>query len=96
MSTKRSFPCMVRADTHIVQFFTGRKDRNGKEVYNGDIVDVDEGMGRFLVKWDEKETGFYLDYKGIDDEAVTLSTVENGEVIGNIFENPELLEVSPK
>lgn len=68
---------------------TGGKDRNGKLIYEGDIL---EGGGcRYVVKWDEFMHGFY---GCADDETCfTLGKflIKNSVIIGNIHENPELL-----
>ena len=69
--------------------FTGLHDKNGKEIYEGDILDFDEREwgGRFKpeVIWMENIIGDW-NYCG------SLSDVrEWRKVIGNIYENPELL-----
>ena len=66
--------------------YTGLKDRNGKEIYEGDFL-VDGGDNVGLVEWVEDEVGFLWVNKY--DCCVPGSW---GEVIGNIHENPELLE----
>ena len=73
--------------------YTGLKDKNGKEIYEGDILDVILHNGEhenFLIQWDEREAGFEAYNR--DRSNYILSYIwDECEVIGNIFENPELM-----
>lgn len=82
----------VRGDDLILMQFTGLLDKNDKEAYHKDIV-RDEDGNTYLVEWDDKDAEFYLKLiHGITGFShLTASLVKEREVIGNIYENPELL-----
>nr|DAQ94415.1 MAG TPA: YopX protein [Caudoviricetes sp.] len=75
---------------------TGLKDKNGKEIFEGDIVDY---KGRkAVVKWHGSYASFI--YRFVDELQERVSewhplflAYYHFEIIGNIHENPELLEV---
>ena len=72
--------------------FTGTLDKNGREIYEGDIIRIIleatafPNQGNAEVKWDGN--GWWVFN---DNSQKTWYISENVEVIGNIFENPELL-----
>jgi hypothetical protein len=73
----------------VIMQYTGLEDRHGREIYEGDIVLRHKVNGassrKFRIKWIPREAGF--DQLRSMDGKQTKSL----EVIGNIYENPELL-----
>ena len=77
-----------------IQQFTGLKDKNGKEIYEGDILRV-RGYDNWL-----DNIGFYYNFEvkynlsesGESDISGFYYIPKDREIIGNIFENPELLK----
>jgi len=81
-------------DFEVMQY-TGLKDKNGKEVYEGDIVRVYNGSEKWInTKAEWREFAWYLVRH--DGDRWYMNQWANDdvgiEVIGNIYENPELLE----
>lgn len=82
----------------IIEQYTGLKDKKGKEIYEGDILRFKSGpksVVKFCEIKDSDCTYFYLGWASVQDGYEPMSLCEEAgfcEVIGNIHENPELLE----
>ena len=79
----------LKDNTHVVMQYTGLKDKNGTEIYEGDIVVFKNWKPKSVVFQTNGVQTFVFD--GTD---LWLSSYdsEHYKVIGNIYQNPELLE----
>jgi uncharacterized phage protein (TIGR01671 family) len=82
----------------VLMQYTGLKDKNGREIYEGDIVSTDLDRpfnivifrnGSFMFQCHDNGKDYFDLMLPPDDES---DNWKFGEVIGNIYENPELLK----
>lgn len=78
----------------IIMQYTEVKDRNGKEIYEGDIIDYPGDLRKDQTLVVKYVPGFYIfgPYHMGDSEGHALYSGLDIEVIGNIYENPELMK----
>jgi len=77
--------------------YTGLRDKNGREIYEGDIVRFKDWWDEEMVgevRYSEKDMAFTI----VNDfwDGFPIMYADDLEVIGNIYENPELLEEAEK
>lgn len=80
---------MQLVDPETVGQYTGLTDKNGKKIFENDIVKI-KGKTRYIFYG---SSGFrHTNYGEYADTLEKVFTTEDCEVIGNIHDNPELLE----
>jgi hypothetical protein len=79
---------MMPESNCVVQFWTGFKDKNGKEIYEGDFLSVEDEIF-LIVEW-SKELGRFQERNPESGEKYEILSVYKDEyvVIGNIFKAP--------
>lgn len=90
---------LLYGDFELMQF-TGLEDKNGKEVYEGDIImfssmQYDGELLPYIIAFDCSWGGQFMAHSSLNYDYVLDNDYERyweEEVIGNIYENPELLK----
>ena len=94
----------IKPENHIIVFSTGLTDKNSKEIYEGDIiatypkdktpriVKYYEGKGAFVMEFG-KLYDYFEEHRNIQDD---YSVCQKLEIIGNIYENNNLIKESVK
>ncbi len=78
-----SFESVLSDENFMVMQYTGLKDKRGKEIFDGDILGLNLNTKNPIygaMCWREDESGWE-----------TFWPIGNFEIVGNIYENPELL-----
>ena len=98
--TTNNVPNMKEVFPETVCQYTGLTDKNGRKIFEGDVIEFadffDSEIHRGVAYW--CDFAFWLDCtetEGDDEGIYSLAYISSNalEVIGNIYDNPELLEV---
>jgi uncharacterized phage protein (TIGR01671 family) len=84
--------CAEPVDPETIGQYTGMKDKNGTRIFEGDILNYPNSIN-YVVQWNNSQAKYCV--RGINDEDYDelYNLIESyTEIIGNIYDNPELLE----
>lgn len=79
------YDCFTNDMRYICLPFTGKLDREGKEIYEGDVVKINDSCTVAVITWSEKYSAFHTDI-GCGPDSYQLDLTDC-KVIGNIYEN---------
>lgn len=92
---QNDFPSIMEVDPATIGQFTGMTDKNGKKIFEGDLVRVEVAKIDFVAvcKFYSGSFGLVWHYMGAERySAFTGMCHAEYEVIGNVYDNPELME----
>ena len=81
-------------DKQTIGQFIGMTDKNENEIYDGDIIKTDDGLdisGYYEVSYDIGTTGFVCVGKDVHCPIGVIEELSDIVVVGNIYDNKELL-----
>ena len=87
-------PDYVFVDHLVIMQSTGIKDKNGKEIFEGDVLGTKDGLLNGFIEYREDLGMFVNSLIRYDNFERLCNVVSDREIIGNVYENPELLEVT--
>ena len=78
-------------DIELLQF-TGVKDKAGQEVYEADVIKFNDGIDDIygLISYDDEDAVYCVSYENVTEHLSNMAG--DFEIVGNIFENPNLHE----
>ena len=83
-----------RVDPETVRQYTGFVDKNSKKIFEGDIVSIYNSKAfLFAVAWNDNHYILKCTTNGVSDNILNvIESPEDVEVVGNIYDNPELIK----
>ena len=78
-------------DIELLQF-SGAKDKAGQELYEADVIKFNDGIDDIygLISYDDEDAVYCVSYENVTEHLLNMAG--DFEIVGNIFENPDLHE----